>query len=57
MSNLNIPLSVDIEAKPSTNFTTQPQNGAEIVVEQLHKFYGQVKVLEELDLHIQAENL
>ncbi|AWV85066.1 ATP-binding cassette domain-containing protein [Acinetobacter radioresistens] len=54
MSNLNIPLSVDIEAKPSTNFTTQPQNGAEIVVEQLHKFYGQVKVLEELDLHIQA---
>lgn len=28
--------------------------GAEISVEQLHKYYGEVKVLEDLDLHIQA---
>ncbi|MFH7765321.1 ABC transporter ATP-binding protein [Acinetobacter sp. BSP-28] len=27
--------------------------GAEILIEQLHKFYGEVKVLEDLDLHIQ----
>jgi sulfonate transport system ATP-binding protein len=27
--------------------------GAEINIEQLHKFYGKVKVLEDLDLHIQ----
>ena len=27
--------------------------GAEILIEQLHKFYGAVKVLEDLDLHIQ----
>ncbi|MCJ8161582.1 ABC transporter ATP-binding protein [Acinetobacter zhairhuonensis] len=27
--------------------------GAEIMIEQLHKFYGEVKVLEDLDLHIQ----
>lgn len=27
--------------------------GAEILIEQLHKFYGDVKVLEDLDLHIQ----
>ena len=27
--------------------------GAEIIIEQLHKFYGPVKVLEDLDLHIQ----
>ena len=27
--------------------------GAEIIIEQLHKFYGSVKVLEDLDLHIQ----
>lgn len=26
--------------------------GAEILIEQLHKFYGEVKVLEDLDLHI-----
>ena len=28
--------------------------GAEILIEQLYKFYGEVKVLEDLDLHIQA---
>lgn len=28
--------------------------GAEISIEQLHKFYGSVKVLEDLDLHIQG---
>ena len=27
--------------------------GAEILIEQLHKFYAEVKVLEDLDLHIQ----
>jgi len=31
----------------------QPKIGAEILIEQLHKFYGDVKVLEDLDLHIQ----
>ncbi len=28
--------------------------GAEILIEQLYKFYGEVSVLEDLDLHIQA---
>lgn len=27
--------------------------GAEILIEQLYKFYGEVKVLEDLNLHIQ----
>ena len=36
------------------NIQTEDQKiiGAEINIEQLHKFYGKVKVLEDLDLHI-----
>lgn len=38
------------------NLPSSQQNlvGAEILIEQLHKFYGDVKVLEDLDLHIGA---
>ena len=38
------------------NLPSSQQNlvGAEILIEQLHKFYGDVKVLEDLDLHITA---
>ena len=55
MTDLSIGLQV-------SNATTQVPNtadinpnavvGAEILVEQLHKLYGSVKVLEDLDLHI-----
>nr|WP_174507043.1 ATP-binding cassette domain-containing protein [Acinetobacter sp. Marseille-Q1620] len=39
---------------PPTEPDQQAKVGAEILIEQLHKFYGDVKVLEDLDLHIQA---
>ncbi|MCT6568484.1 hypothetical protein N4308_14840, partial [Staphylococcus aureus] len=32
----------------------QAKIGAEISIEQLHKYYGEVKVLEDLDLNIEA---
>ncbi len=34
--------------------TVPTKSGAEIHIEQLHKFYGDVKVLEDLDLNIEA---
>ena len=40
--------------QPTTvNINPHAGVGAEIYIEQLHKFYGAVKVLEDLDLHIQ----
>ncbi|WP_445114536.1 ATP-binding cassette domain-containing protein [Acinetobacter sp. WZC-1] len=43
------------EVVPSKDQPTEQQRmGAEIYIEQLHKFYGHVKVLEDLDLQIEA---
>lgn len=50
-------LSIGHYAQTSAVSETQADNhkvGAEISIEQLHKFYGSVKVLEDLDLHIQG---
>ena len=44
--------SHEVSFSPSDNQTETI--GAEILIEQLHKFYGDVKVLEDLDLQIQA---
>ncbi len=56
MSNLNLNFYdntlIQPIAEPET--TTAPANGADILIEQLYKFYGEVKVLEDLDLNIQA---
>ncbi len=41
------------QSASSTEINPQAVAGAEIIIEQLHKFYGSVKVLEDLDLHIQ----
>lgn len=42
------------KAKQSTSDDETTKLGAEIHIEQLHKFYGEVKVLEDLNLHIEA---
>jgi sulfonate transport system ATP-binding protein len=42
-----------IPTNSSTDINPNAVIGAEIMIEQLHKFYGSVKVLEDLDLHIQ----
>ncbi|MFW1840789.1 ABC transporter ATP-binding protein [Acinetobacter gyllenbergii] len=56
MSNLNLSFYdnnlIQPIAEPET--TTAPANGADILIEQLYKFYGEVKVLEDLDLKIEA---
>lgn len=39
--------------QPTADINPAAVIGAEIIIEQLHKFYGSVKVLEDLDLHIQ----
>ena len=39
--------------QPAKDINPNAALGAEIIIEQLHKFYGSVKVLEDLDLHIQ----
>ena len=55
MTNLNIQ-RYQADSTPAPTRATPPEQaviGAEILIEQLHKFYGQVKVLEDLDLHIQ----
>ena len=46
----------EIHKEQNQPSSQQDQNvvGAEILIEQLHKFYGDVKVLEDLDLHITA---
>ena len=58
MSNLNLnfyenPLIQPIGESEAPN-TANNSNGANILIEQLYKFYGEVKVLEDLDLNIQA---
>lgn len=50
-------LSIGQYAQTPTGAEQEQQTGkvgAEISIEQLHKFYGSVKVLEDLDLHIQG---
>ena len=39
--------------QPAAEINPATVLGAEIIIEQLHKFYGSVKVLQDLDLHIQ----
>lgn len=55
MTNLNLNINQnDVELIPENHPETQePVVGAEILIEQLYKFYGEVKVLEDLNLHIQ----
>ena len=56
MSNLNLNLYENNFIQPiiEPDTTNAPANGADILIEQLYKFYGEVKVLEDLDLNIQA---
>ncbi|AXY55291.1 ATP-binding cassette domain-containing protein [Acinetobacter chinensis] len=54
MTDLSIGQYADLRIINEPEVTPEPKTGAEISIEQLHKFYGQVKVLEDLDLHIQA---
>ena len=55
MTDLSLGRHANIPSLPNHNQDINPQAvlGAEIIIEQLHKFYGSVKVLEDLDLHIQ----
>ena len=55
MTDLSLGRHATIPSTPNHNQDINPQAvlGAEIIIEQLHKFYGSVKVLEDLDLHIQ----
>lgn len=58
MTDLSLSRHANEEKTVSTTPSTADINpnaviGAEIIIEQLHKFYGSVKVLEDLDLHIQ----
>lgn len=55
MTNLNLNINQnDVELIPENHPESQePVVGAEILIEQLYKFYGEVKVLEDLNLHIQ----
>ncbi|HCL58213.1 MAG TPA: aliphatic sulfonate ABC transporter ATP-binding protein [Acinetobacter sp.] len=45
--------STAVQEPAVTDINPNAVAGAEIIIEQLHKFYGSVKVLEDLDLHIQ----
>jgi sulfonate transport system ATP-binding protein len=45
--------STAVQEPAATDINPNAVAGAEIIIEQLHKFYGSVKVLEDLDLHIQ----
>ena len=45
--------STAVQEPAATDINPNTVAGAEIIIEQLHKFYGSVKVLEDLDLHIQ----
>ena len=55
MTDSSLGRHANIPSPPNHNQDINPQAvlGAEIIIEQLHKFYGSVKVLEDLDLHIQ----
>lgn len=53
MTDLSIQyLAHDLGQKKPNEQDSNQKNGAEINIQQLHKFYGEVKVLEDLDLHI-----
>ncbi|TCM64334.1 sulfonate transport system ATP-binding protein [Acinetobacter calcoaceticus] len=55
MTDLSIQNYVnDFDTVPLAEVNPQPVIGVEIQIEQLHKFYGDVQVLHDLDLHIQA---
>ena len=54
MTDLSISQFVNDLAPTQDSSTKNQKLGAEISIEQLHKFYGEVKVLEDLDLEIQA---
>ena len=54
MSNLNLNFTKQTQQHSTPKASTHSINGAEILIEQLHKFYGDVKVLEDLNLNIQA---
>ncbi|EFF84070.1 ABC transporter, ATP-binding protein [Acinetobacter haemolyticus ATCC 19194] len=56
MSNLNLNFHDNNEIQTLTEVKTAPSsaNGAVILIEQLYKFYAEVKVLEDLDLQIKA---
>ena len=55
MNDLSIRFYADESAQPEqlSATTSQAPLGGEIRIEQLHKFYGEVKVLQDLDLNIQ----
>lgn len=53
MTDLSIQKIADNQIDPNSAQTEKSKIGAEINIEQLHKFYGKVKVLEDLDLHIE----
>lgn len=54
MTNLNVAQhSEHLSPHSTADLNSTAVLGAEIQIEQLHKFYGSVKVLEDLDLHIQ----
>ncbi len=56
MTDLSINRQLEAEVLEKTNPDINPNApaGAEILIEQLHKFYGQVQVLADLDLNIKA---
>lgn len=53
MSNLNLNFH-DNQTLNEVKTAPSSANGAEILIEQLYKFYAEVKVLEDLDLQIKA---
>lgn len=55
MTDLSIGLQISNVDTQTTSLDINPNAvlGAEILIEQLHKFYGSVQVLKDLDLHIQ----
>ena len=54
MTDLSIQnLAQDLGQNTANSKESPKKIGAEINIEQLHKFYGKVKVLEDLDLHIE----
>lgn len=53
MTDLSIQQYANDGASQASTDQTEQKIGAEINIEQLHKFYGKVKVLEDLNLHIE----
>lgn len=53
MTDLSLGRHANIPSPPNHNQDINPQAvlGAEIIIEQLHKFYGSVKVLEDLSTY------